>query len=192
MRLFTAIELPESARVSIAGEERRLARLAGRAAEHVRWVRVEHLHVTLVFLGDVADHRAPAFVECLREPVPLPPFRLTLGGFGAFPPHGAPRVLWLGVLDGALSLEQVHALVVDRLGTLGVPRPAEPYHPHVTLGRWKQSRPRDRQMIAHGGSAQPVAAVDVHAAALIESRLTSEGPNYTVLARAALGSGPTG
>jgi 2'-5' RNA ligase len=186
MRLFAAIELDEAARGAIAEEQQRLVeRLRAHASTMPRLVSAEHMHLTLVFIGEVSDHRAPAIIDAAASPIAMTPFGLGFGGIGVFPPRGAPRVLWLGLADGAPAVVELQGIVTSRLEKAGVPREQRPFHPHLTLGRWKESRPSDRP---HADQQTPamVARVEVESVALVQSRLSSKGPTYTVLVRAPL------
>lgn len=186
MRLFAAIELDEAARAAIAEEQLRLAELLrGHRASVPRLVSAEHMHLTLVFIGEVPDERAQTIVSAAAAPIGLPRFGVGFGGIGAFPPRGAPRVLWLGVADGAPAVLELQEVVAARLEKVGVPRDRRPYHPHLTLGRWKESGPSDRPRPDEKTPAM-VARVEVGSVALIQSRSSSKGPTYSVLARAPL------
>lgn len=184
MRLFTAIELTEDARAAIAAEQRAVADRLGDRSQSLRFVRVEHLHLTLVFLGDVPDARVAPLVEVMNSDIPRAPFRITFGGLGVFPVRGAPRVLWLGVVDGAREVIDLHARVADRLTAAGVAVDRKPLHPHLTLARWRDGRRSARP----DAPSTPglIAALDVKAVALVQSRLCSAGPSYTRLAQARL------
>src|SRR5262245_54272097 len=103
MRLFIAVDLDDGARAAIAAEQKRLLRAIGDSGgrSSVKAVRPEHMHLTLVFLGEVAEASAAQLTESVREPVAQAPFDLAFGGIGVFPPRGKPNVLRLGVSDGA-------------------------------------------------------------------------------------------
>jgi 2'-5' RNA ligase len=177
-RLFTAIELGAEALDRITAEQTRLAETMRGAS--VRWTKGDQLHITLVFIGEVSDERAGTIVESLRDPIPHPPFRFDLGGIGAFPPHGAPRVLWIGVTSGAESIVRIQEMVADRLETVGVEREKRPFSPHITMARWRDSRPSDRP---RSPSADPLAIAHVHvkSVTLFQSRTSSAGSTYTRL-----------
>jgi 2'-5' RNA ligase len=142
------------------------------------------MHLTLTFLGEVADARVPTVIEATARPVALPPFTIALGGLGVFPPERAPRVLWLGLAEGARPAIDLERELRARYLDLGVDIEPRPYHPHLTLARWRDSRPSDRRL--PDASAAVIARVDVHEAVLYHSRPGSEGPTYTALARASL------
>jgi 2'-5' RNA ligase len=179
MRLFTAIELPDQARAALASAQKRIVDGLGRSGVRLRLVRAEHLHVTLLFIGEVADERGANIVEAMRGELPQCPFRLVLGGIGAFPARGAPTVLFVDVLQGAREATALYHHLADRLAAVGVARESRPFHPHVTLGRWRESRASDRPRSVH---AEAIATVQVAAATLFQSRLSSNGPAYTRLA----------
>ena len=177
-RLFAAIELGASALHLVIDEQTRLAETI--RGSSVRWTKRDQLHITLVFIGEVSDERAGQIVEVMRDGIPHPPFRFELGGIGAFPPHGAPRVLWIGVKSGAESVVRVQGLVVDRLERVGVEREERAFSPHVTLARWRDSRPSDRPR-DRSQSPPTIAQVDVNSVTLFQSRISSTGSTYTRL-----------
>lgn len=182
-RLFTAIELADTVRERIVAEQQRVVSRLRNGGRSLRLVRSEHLHVTLVFIGDVADDRRAAIVRAMSEDIPTTPFRMVLGGGGAFPARGAPRVLYLGVTAGEQDAIDLHDQVVERLAPTGVEREQRPFHPHLTLGRWRDARPSDRPRET---PPAVVAEADVRAVALVQSQLSSTGPAYTRLAAAHL------
>ncbi len=192
MRLFLAIELPAEARVAVAALARRLAGVLGPGARTLRWVRSEHLHLTLVFLGEVGDESSRLLVEAMRVPFEQDAFMVSLAGLGTFPSRGEPRVLWLGVDVGASNLTRLHDAVARRLRGLDVTAGAAPFHPHLTLGRWRRSRPSDRAAVRAGDPHRTVASFVIESVALVGSRLTPDGPSHTILTRAALRASTTG
>src|SRR5262245_12876811 len=138
MRLFTAIELNDEARASIAAEQHRLAaRLADRSTT-LRFVRAEHLHLTLVFIGEIPETRAASLIEAMASDIPVAPFQAAFGGLGLFPPRGAPRVLWIGALEGGARIVELHSQVAGRLKRIGVEVEERRFAPHLTLARWRR------------------------------------------------------
>jgi len=186
MRLFVAIDVDGEARDRVVAEQRRVRTLLGDASS-LKWTAAELIHLTLVFIGNVPDARRDEIVAAAAEPIrSVGPFRPTFGGLGIFPPRGVPRVLWLGVSAGAENLNRVHDVMKGRLQRLGLPTEDRPFHAHLTLGRWRDGRPRDRRTVEDIGGSESIASSDVRDAALYQSRLSSSGPAYTVLARAKL------
>ena len=192
MRLFTAIELNEDARQAIAAEQKRIAGVLGHgAAAALKWIRPEHMHLTLVFLGEIAETQAQAVINAMGKDIDeAEPFPIVFAGLGLFPAHGAPRVLWQGLSTGATEAIELQRLVAKRLQPIGVTIEERAFHPHLTLARWRETRHADRRRLAAADRGGEIARVDVGAVALYQSRLSSSGPAYTVLARAALAGGP--
>ena len=184
MRLFVAVDLPEETKRVIAAEQKRIAAPLVRSAGSLKLVAPERMHLTLLFLGEVQEARVPAAIEAMNTAVDLPAFDMDFGGAGVFPPRGAPRVLWMGVTEGAAPLTSLQNEIAQRIRRLGIAFDDRPFHPHLTLGRWRES----------SGSAQAVALQDVAEiasmrvtrATLYQSRLSSSGPAYTALAHATL------
>jgi RNA 2',3'-cyclic 3'-phosphodiesterase len=186
LRLFTAIELTDSARFAIAGEQKRVVETLRRDAGRLRLVKPEQMHLTLVFIGEVDEARGEAIAKLMTGDIPTAPFRIGFGGVGAFPARGAPRVLYLDVREGMQAAIDLHARVADRLAEADVAPDQRPFHPHLTLGRWRESRPSDRPKASISQGRADVAVVDVVRVALFQSRISSSGPAYTRLADARL------
>jgi 2'-5' RNA ligase len=186
MRLFVAADLPDAAREAVAGEQRRIAARLSGAGGVLKWVKPEHSHLTLVFLGEVAEARVTGVVETVGCEVAGMPFEITLESFGVFPPRGTPRVLWIGVGAGTAPLADLQREIARRIAALGVPLEDRPFHPHLTLARWRVSRPADRDRTLKASPRGVIARATVGGATLYQSHLSSSGPSYTALARAAL------
>lgn len=188
MRLFIAIEVgdtiaQEASRV-IDTLRRRTASLAPDA--RITWVTPERMHLTVRFIGHVDEPRAAAIVDALRESVPIDPFELAIAGTGAFPPKGAPRVLWAGLADGVTELDAVERTVTRRLTSLGIAPEERPYRPHLTLARVKEPARLRAAALLDGFDRHMFGRVQVAAITLFESRLSSKGPTYVPLSRTPL------
>jgi 2'-5' RNA ligase len=184
MRLFAAVELSEDARAAIAAEQQRIATALGAVARSLRFVRAGHMHLTLAFIGEIAEVGAGPIVEVMSDDIAQAPFQLVFGGVGTFPPAGPPRVLWLGVVQGAQEIAGLGALVARRLVAVGVAAEPRPFRPHLTLARWRERSRAGRPRLPE--SIDCVARLDVDAVTLYQSRLSPAGPSYTALARGRL------
>src|SRR5262249_60404254 len=105
-----------------------------------KWVRREQMRLTLVFLGGVPEARAAVVVDAIGAAIAQPPFDLTFAGLGVFPPRGAPNVLWIGAGSGADASIALQRELADRVERVGIALERRPFHPHLTLARWKTSR----------------------------------------------------
>lgn len=188
MRLFLAVDPDEAARLSLVRTIDALRDRLNRARARVsiRWVPAEHLHVTLVFIGHVPDDAAPAWIDAMCVPLPVAPFDVSLAACGAFPPAGAPRVLWAGLDEGAHApLGRLRDLLETRLTPLGHVPEARPFSAHVTLARLKDV-PRGegaRIRAALAAIDPPHARFHVDHATLFRSHVSSAGARYEALER---------
>lgn len=124
-RLFLALWPGEAMRAAIFAHAEAWAWPPGAAR-----VRGEKLHLTLHFLGDVPRERVPALLEAVRT-LPFTPFELVLQRVEVW--NNGVAVLRPLVVPPALR--DLHAAAGDRLQSLGHPREARAYRPHVTLAR---------------------------------------------------------
>jgi RNA 2',3'-cyclic 3'-phosphodiesterase len=179
MRMFVAIELDD--RIKSAFALRASARQGLGPA--FKFVNLEQAHLTLVFLGEVASPQSDRIIAAMQQPIEdVHPFRMAFGGLGVFPPRGAPRVLWLGVSEGEREVIALQRVVARRLEALGIQPEDRPFHPHLTLGRWRQSRPSDRPSLGADAQNASTAGMTVDRVTLFESRLSSKGPAHMALA----------
>jgi 2'-5' RNA ligase len=196
MRLFVAIELDDAARQAILVEQNRLKHAfedSGRSS--LRWVKPEHIHLTLVFLGEVRPEDGDKVIQVMSEAIQHDRFAIAFGGLGIFPPRGLPRVLWLGLQHGIREIVAVQQQVVERLGRVDVvdQERDRTFRPHLTLARWRTSTGADRRTVLGLNKPEGIAQLAVTHVALVQSRLSSAGPSYTALCRselAATGAGP--
>jgi len=186
VRLFAAIDLSPEVQEAMAVEQKRIAASLGATAAPLKWVRPDHAHLTLVFLGEVDAARVPSLIDTVGMDVEVPPFDIVFSGIGVFPRHGAPRVLWIGIEAGGSQLRAVQIALTARVSARGMPLEARDFHPHLTLARWTRSRPSDRHRALAAGRSGAIARQRVEWATLYESRLSRSGATYVPLTRANL------
>jgi len=191
MRLFIAVSLPSEVRD-------RLQRDGGalRAASlPVRWVSSEALHLTLKFLGEVAETRLAEIEGAMtRVAGEVAPFQLELRGLGAFPNVRNPRVIWVGV-QAPPELARLAAGLEEGMAGLGFPREDRPFSAHLTLGRAERAaRAGDFRPLAGLVADFPFRAeVEARSADLMRSHLSPRGARYErVLAAPLAGPPPRG
>lgn len=151
------------------------------------------MHLTLAFIGDVDDRVAAAAVRALEDAAArIAPFRGRLGEAGAFPNDRRPRVIWIGLAEGAEQVRDAAARVRGALDEQSVPFKDAPPVAHLTIARLRE-RATAADRLAVGAAlaelrgAVPALAFDVAEAHLFRSVLSPRGPTYTTLARVALG-----
>jgi 2'-5' RNA ligase len=198
MRLFVAVDLPDDARQAIGVHQKLIADALSTSRDGLKLIEPERMHLTLLFLGEVPDTQVPTMVEAMNPSADMAPFDVVFGGVGVFPMRGAARVLWIGVTQGADLLARLQHDIAERIRALGVAFDDRPFHPHLTIGRWRESGRRRtskvrrdtperlRREAAALERSRRIACVTVSRATLYQSRLSASGPAYTALAHANL------
>ena len=165
IRLFAAIPLPEPVR-------ERLAMLQS-GLQGARWVKPENIHLTLRFIGDVANDVASDVDTALSE-IAAPGFALELDGVGNFARGKRPHALWAGVTKSE-PLMHLQAKIESALVRTGVEPETRKFSPHITIARLKDTRKgRTGAWVAAHGDFR-LAAFPVDRFALFSSFLKSEG-----------------
>ena len=134
LRLFFGLPLPPDLRENLGQWRRNYPGIEG-------WCRTEGLHLTLAFLGQRPPGSLPglegiATASAHRHGA----FALTTGALGSFSRSGTTRLLWLGLAPSPPLTALAEDLRRDLLAA-GEAIDSKPFHPHVTLARFRQARP---------------------------------------------------
>ena len=107
----------------------------------VKWDTVDKLHVTMTFLGNVAEvdmHNVIACVKncCASSRV----FHVTYSKLGTFPNKKHPKVIWLGCEEPTGTLYSFKQHIDRALAPLGFTPDDRHFHPHITFGRVRSEK----------------------------------------------------
>lgn len=183
VRAFLAVSLPAEARACAAEA---VETLRAAVVGDVRWVPPENQHLTLKFLGEIAEDRIDALVaRAGAKLAAVTPFEVALAGFGAFPSAREARVLWLGVARGSAALAKLARKLDTAARVAGAERDRRPFSAHLTLGRLREPARVEIEKLAPPTSVTWTVAEVV----LYESRLAPDGARHVPLAHLALGAG---
>ena len=177
MRLFIAIEIPQSVRSTFAA----LLKDFSAIAPQVKWVRAENLHVTLKFLGETQSTKLGPLQNALCAVRSAPPMNLEFRGLGFFPHEKRPRVFWAG-MEASANLKTLAEEIDQAAHPLGFPLEERPFTPHLTLARFQPPGipPKLLQAIQEK-SAQGFGSLRTGDFHLIESKLKPTGAEYTTV-----------
>lgn len=172
MRLFIAINFEEAIRDSMAGTMEALQRhgVTGSFPEK------ENIHLTLVFIGE-GGPAEQAKIEGVMKQVRVPPFNMTIQGFGRFPRRGG-DICWLGI-EPCEPLQWLHKQLQDGLKSAGFSLESQEYKPHLTLGR-KVILPKDFDLFAFSRGIRPL-TVEVREFSLMQSLHIQDALRYRPL-----------
>ena len=175
-RAFIAIEPPTAIRAAL---HIRIRDLAERDSDQsMRWVSEDGIHLTVAFLGQLAEAAAPRLIRALTEALAnRRPFTLRVTGLGAFPDgrrRQGSRVIWAGLESETDALLRLHTSVLGALSKAGLHIAGHSFTPHITLGRVRRGKhfSLDAQRLPAAGAGQEFLVTGV---SLMESRL-SRGP----------------
>jgi 2'-5' RNA ligase len=177
VRVFIAAVLPDEMRkqINTLVEEFRSPN------QSIKWVREENVHITLNFLGEVADGNIEELAGIIGKALTgMSPFFVEVGGISAFPSPERPRVLWIGVDDPKQGLKKAYSAIYDALehSALEVHRETKEYTPHITIGRIKGRFDRNIVQILHSYQDRRFGGYQVKETVLFRSILHPEGPRY--------------
>jgi 2'-5' RNA ligase len=158
-------------------------------AGRLRWAVTENLHLTVRFLGATAPDRVPDVVAATEAAArAVAPFAVRLAGAGAFPAPDRPRVVWLGIVEGAPGLAALATELGEQLVGRGWERDERPFRAHLTLGRADGVPGAGRAVAALADAATALdAAWTVDRLVVYQSDLGRGPVRYRPLATAPLG-----
>ena len=184
-RIFVAVEIAPH----IKGVLSELPSRLGTASRMLRWVPPDNLHLTLKFLGGITAGQTARVAEAAREAARTTiPFSVTLAGLGAFPSPRRPRVVWVGLADGADRLIALARALEEETSRRKFPRESRPFQPHLTVARLRSGSPsRDLTADFANSGVSVIGAQDVTALVVMESFLHPSGSEYREVAQAPLG-----
>lgn len=178
IRCFVAVEIPESIQTLLKRVQTDLQSHIHKAS----WTESGNFHLTLKFLGDVHPEAINDVSEALQRVADThPPFSIAFGGIGTFPNLARPRVVWMGIKQGASTVTRLAKAVNLELTDLGFSTDNR-FHPHLTLARLRTATNLEpiknilrKYDTIVGGSMR------VNEIALMQSQLHRNGAIYTPL-----------
>ena len=112
--------------------------------ERISWVDPGRFHITLRFLGDTLLSDVAKVSRALKQGrMHSDAQEIPLRGVGSFGPRKRPRVIWAGFADNAW-FKGLKEEVDELLEKQGIPRQAQPFTAHLTLGRIRSLRDLSR------------------------------------------------
>jgi 2'-5' RNA ligase len=168
LRLFVGIGFPPELKLRLS--------LLCSGVPGARWVDPGNFHLTLRFIGEIAEDAAADVDDALAR-LRARRFLLQLAGTGVFGSGDRPRSLWVGA-ERSAELVALRDKIEQALIRAGLPPELRKFAPHVTLARLHHPAPEKlgEFLAAHAGfRAEPLA---VDGFSLIASFQTKSGSVY--------------
>jgi 2'-5' RNA ligase len=177
-RVFCAIELPDVVRARLDEHVRQLRKEVPDAA--ASWSRVENIHLTLKFFGNVEVKRIQRISEAAeRVGKQSSMFQIGVGETGVFPKSSRPQVLWIGIKDPSGQLGVLQERIENECAAEGFAKENRPYRPHLTIARLRKPEGARRLADAHLPMRFESVEVGVKELVVFRSELGPKGSKYT-------------
>ena len=180
IRSFLAFELPQE----IKGIVARVSSELIKSPLDLRYVKVENIHLTVVFMGNIkTDHLAAMKNEIQMVCLKYGPFEISINGMGCFPNRRNPRVLWLGLHGDMQRMALFRDDLQRNLKPFGIKEEKRTFKPHLTLGRFRKPNKKgaylDKFFTKYDGLSS--AGCSLIELTLFKSDLKPGGAEYTKL-----------
>ena len=175
-RVFCAVELPDDVRQELQQHVSRLRAAVPDVA--ASWSRVENVHLTLKFFGNVEVKRIELIsAAASRAVAEFSTFPIGIGGTGVFPRASRPQVLWIGVNDTTGKLAALQKTFDNETADFGTEDRA--FRPHLTIARIRRPEGARRLADTHLAMDFKPAEITVNEIIVFRSELSPKGSRYT-------------
>ncbi|MFH1622113.1 MAG: RNA 2',3'-cyclic phosphodiesterase [Candidatus Omnitrophota bacterium] len=146
------------------------------------WVKKENLHLTLKFLGDTQIKHIEEIKGKIKESFKdESSINCSLSGVGIFPNARSPRVIWVGIKNGAVEIINLASNLETTLSQLGFKKEKRDFKTHITICRPKQILGQQKLQNALEEINKQFSPQEfvINKITFLESKLTSQGSIYT-------------
>ena len=181
-RIFCAVELPSDVRLRLQEHVRKLrAEIPDVAAS---WTRVDNIHLTLKFFGDVnVDRISKISTAAAHAAKESSAFEISVGGTGVFPKRNRPQVLWIGVNDPSGKLSALQKALEKEFTSVGFEKEDRAFRPHLTIARIRRLEGARQLADAHLKTEFKSQEIKVSELIVFRSELSSKGSKYTTISK---------
>jgi 2'-5' RNA ligase len=178
IRSFIAFDMGNG---SVLNRITHLQDLLTKIGADLKLVEPKNIHITLRFLGNITTSMAEKVFEEMKK-VQFTPFDAGIRGTGAFPNLRYPRVLWVGIAEGADQLRSIFNQLEPRLRGLGFAPDSKGFSPHLTIARVRSGRNKaELAKFLSENSNYEFGIIRAECLKLKRSDLTPKGPIYSTL-----------
>ncbi|NOS86650.1 MAG: RNA 2',3'-cyclic phosphodiesterase, partial [Ignavibacteria bacterium] len=140
IRLFLSLNLKSTEIELLKKDQAAVKEKLG--VEDIRWSDPEKFHLTLRFLGDIDEDKAPALAETLeRLKFDFETIDFETENIGFFPESKYPNVIYAGLKENGNNSEVLVGFIDKIIYNFGV-KPDKRFIPHITLGRFNSNNRR--------------------------------------------------
>ncbi|MDP8254025.1 MAG: RNA 2',3'-cyclic phosphodiesterase [Candidatus Kaelpia aquatica] len=181
LRTFIAIEIDDKTRTIISNIQNSFKK----SKADIRLIAPDNIHITLIFIGNIEATKVDEIRKELQNLISSTKvFKILPKDIGCFPNTKNPKILWIGIKDGAEKLIELNKKIKLLLDGCKITTDDRDFHPHITIGRVKSSNNIDAlKATLLNFSEQSFQQIAVERISLIKSNLTPAGPQYKTITR---------
>jgi len=179
IRTFIAINLDSEIREYLSSLKNDL----NLGESKIKWVNRNNIHITLKFLGYISPEQIKLINSGLKEIIDqYNPFVIKLSSdIGVFPTYKMPRIIWVGIKEGANELKKLYNSIEIMLLKKGFPRENKDFSGHITIGRVKYIKDKNNLINFLKNMHIKDISQEVKSLEFMESKLTPNGPIYNII-----------
>jgi 2'-5' RNA ligase len=173
VRTFIAVEPSDEIKNALAAAGRSLQGTPARITS----VKASSMHITLKFLGEIAESQIPKITMALHN-IRAHPYHITVLGVGVF--GRPPRIIKAEIRDNGATIDlarQIDALLLP----MGIAKDLKPFSPHLTIARVKEYSPALHPKIAAMKNQQSFGTCTIDEVVFKKSTLTPSGPMHDTI-----------
>ncbi len=146
----------------------------------IRWIYGNNLHLTLSFLGDVAEDKISELIKEIEQVIDYSAFKMSIEGTGIFPNEKSLRILWFGIKKGREEIINLQQIIDKSVVDYKQSRRLDNFRPHITIARVKRNAKLWKINVKNFlNSLYAPIEFNVNSVVLYESELRPEGAHYT-------------
>mgnify|MGYP002477892641 CR=1 FL=1 len=150
--------------------------------ENIHWIKPDHFHMTLKFLGKTPISQIEEISRVLRAlSKEFSCFEMRVDGAGLFGSQYKPKVIWLGLQPKDLLLH-LHEKIITSLASLGIESDRQNFVPHLSMARIRKiNHPAHFKMVMEKAEQGFIQSQKIDKILLYESRLLPRGAEYEII-----------
>ena len=178
MRLFIGVDLSQELKEKAS----LLLKEIEKADADIKFTSPENLHFNLKFIGDTEEKRIDEIKKALNDvSSKTKAFKITIDKIGVFPSWDYIKIIWIGMKEGSEDMKRLAELTDSSLHEIGFEKDGRKFVPHLTLGRVKSKRNKEKLASLLKILKSDIGSMEVSEIILYESVLGAEGPTYKKL-----------
>lgn len=184
MRIFIGFGVSDEIRAQITKIQQKIAD----SGASIKLVELENLHFCLKFIGETSSNliKIEKSLEKVAENTQI--FNIHIAGIWVFPRFSRINVIWAGVGGGKENLINLAQKIEEELIEAGFRASDKEFKPHLTLGRVKSGKNREKLVeILQELEKSVIGDMEIDKISIYGSIITEKGPIYKKIFSVKLG-----